>query len=167
LTQIPLENDGRRGTKASHFERILFGNELMISETPSISILSKFSLSLLKDSNFYHVDVNQAEDFFWGKNAGCNFVSFFCDGISEILFGLLIVNSPGRTEEDLFKVIFEELQSSRTRSQLFTDQVKLFPKSVFGNEKANLQIQGQIDLRLSELEESNSLVLYYLVDIIF
>jgi hypothetical protein len=52
----------------------------MVSETPLISIISKFSLNLLKDSNFYLVDVDQGEEFFWGKNAGCNFVSYFCEG---------------------------------------------------------------------------------------
>lgn len=77
---MPLENDGRRATKGSHFERTLFGNELMIPETPLISILSGFSLALLEDSDFYRVDVTQAEPFYWGKNAGCNFAAFFCKG---------------------------------------------------------------------------------------
>jgi hypothetical protein len=76
-----LENDGLGNTRASHLEKILFGNELMVPETPLISSLSKFSLSLFKDSGFFLVDVDQAEEFFWGKNAGCNFVSFFCDGL--------------------------------------------------------------------------------------
>lgn len=80
IKEIPLENDGKRSTKGSHLERILFGNELMIPETPIISILSKFTLSLLKDSGFYTVDLDQAEEFYWAKNAGCNFAAFFCNG---------------------------------------------------------------------------------------
>lgn len=80
IQEIPLENDGKRSTKGSHLERILFGNELMIPETPIISILSKFTLSLLEDSGFYQVDSEQAEEFYWAKNAGCNFAAFFCKG---------------------------------------------------------------------------------------
>lgn len=49
-------------------------------ESPLISVLSIFSLALLKDYQVYHVDLSQAEEFFWGKNAGCNFVAYFCDG---------------------------------------------------------------------------------------
>lgn len=49
-------------------------------ESPLISVLSVFSLALLKDYGVYEVDLSQAEEFFWGKNAGCNFVAYFCDG---------------------------------------------------------------------------------------
>ena len=77
---MPLENDGQGNTKGSHLEKILFGNELMTPETPMISILSQFTLNIAKDSGFYIVDTKQAEEIYWGKNAGCNFASYFCDG---------------------------------------------------------------------------------------
>jgi hypothetical protein len=80
VNQIPLENDGRINNKAGHFEKILFGNELMTSETPRVSVLSAFSLNLALDSGFFKVDISQAEQFFWGRNAGCNFLEYFCDG---------------------------------------------------------------------------------------
>lgn len=87
LTQIPLENDGGRNTRASHFEKTLFGNEMMTPVTPILSKLSQFTLALMKDSGFYEVDMLQAEYFTWGKNAGCNFVLNFCDG--KFLFPFL------------------------------------------------------------------------------
>jgi hypothetical protein len=59
-------------------------------ESPLISVLSIFSLALLKDYGVYNVDLSQAEEFFWGKNAGCNFVSYFCDGKSSFKYFLII-----------------------------------------------------------------------------
>ena len=78
IIDIPLENDGNKNTKNSHLEKFLFGNEVMISVTPIISTLSQFSLNLMLDSGFFEVDLEQAEPFSWGKNAGCDFLSHFC-----------------------------------------------------------------------------------------
>ena len=80
IVSIPLENNGRKNTKGNHFEKVLFGNAMMTSETSKATIISVFSLALLKDSGFYEVDMFQAEEFYWGKNAGCNFVTYFCNG---------------------------------------------------------------------------------------
>lgn len=82
MKKIPLENDGGDNSRGSHFEKTLFGNELMTPVTPVLSKLSQFSLAMMQDSGFYDVDLLQAEFFKWGKNAGCNFLENFCDGKS-------------------------------------------------------------------------------------
>lgn len=50
----------------------------MTSVTPVISTLSQFSLYLMMDSGFFNVDLSQAEEFNWGKKAGCDFLADFC-----------------------------------------------------------------------------------------
>ena len=78
IKDVPLENDGGEESEGSHFERFLFGNELMTPENPGITIISIFSLAVLKDFGVYAVDLNQAEEFYWGRNTGCQFFFNFC-----------------------------------------------------------------------------------------
>lgn len=75
---MPLENNGPEESAHNHFEKEFFGNEIMIADTPKISIFSKFTLSLLMDSGLFIVDLNQAEPSYWGRNAGCQFFSGVC-----------------------------------------------------------------------------------------
>ncbi len=46
----------------------------MTAQITGYSVLSKFTLNLLKDSSWYSVDFDQAEEFVWGANKGCDFV---------------------------------------------------------------------------------------------
>lgn len=78
IQSVPLENDGGEESEGSHFERFLFGNELMTPENPGVTIVSVFSLAVLKDFGVYQVDLRQAEEFFWGRNTGCQFFFNFC-----------------------------------------------------------------------------------------
>lgn len=54
-----MENEGGETSSASHFEKILFGNELMTGVQTGNPILSRFTLSLLEDSGWYKVDYGQ------------------------------------------------------------------------------------------------------------
>ena len=59
---------------------------MMTPESTLASVISVFGLALAVDSGFYEVDMLQSEEFYWGKNAGCNFVAQFCDGKNFIMF---------------------------------------------------------------------------------
>ena len=50
----------------------------MVAETPVITTISIFTLAIIKDFGLYAVDLNKAEEFYWGKHAGCSFFTNFC-----------------------------------------------------------------------------------------
>ena len=72
---VKMENEGDSGSSGAHFERLHFGNETMVSEDINYPVLSSFTLALLKDSGFYSVDMDKAQEFHWGKNKGCAFLT--------------------------------------------------------------------------------------------
>jgi len=50
-------------------------NEMMTASAFRNSALSGFTLSLLRDSGWYKVNMNRAEPMFWGKGEGKNFLT--------------------------------------------------------------------------------------------
>ena len=71
INSIPLEDDGGDGSKGGHFERIVFGDETMVSEDVPIAKFSKMTLALLKDSGWYEIDLGMGDHYTWGKGEGC------------------------------------------------------------------------------------------------
>ena len=96
IDSVPLEDDGGLDSHGSHFEKTLFGNEIMTADTSRISVLSIFTLSVLKDSGLYSVDLGQAEEFHWGKGLGCDFFKHFCAG--KFLFLIYFLDLEKNTE---------------------------------------------------------------------
>ena len=78
LTAIPLEDDGGDGSKGGHFERVVFGDETMVSEDVAVAKFSKFTLALLKDSGWYDIDMTKGDHYTWGKGEGCELFSKTC-----------------------------------------------------------------------------------------
>ena len=78
LNGVPLEDDGGEGSKGGHFERIVFGDETMVSEDVSIAKFSKITLALMKDSGWYDIDVNAGDHYTWGKGEGCEMFKRTC-----------------------------------------------------------------------------------------
>eukprot|EP00656_Telonema_subtile_P004775 TRINITY_DN1217_c0_g1_i3.p1 TRINITY_DN1217_c0_g1~~TRINITY_DN1217_c0_g1_i3.p1 ORF type:complete len:1117 (-),score=169.60 TRINITY_DN1217_c0_g1_i3:266-3616(-) len=91
LTGVEMENQGNSGSWGSHWEKRIFGDELMTAiVTGYISPLSSVTLGFLADMGFYEVstytaayDANGdlsagAETNNWLKNAGCNAVEQKC-----------------------------------------------------------------------------------------
>ncbi|KAL4478294.1 hypothetical protein ABPG72_009530 [Tetrahymena utriculariae] len=81
LAGMLFENQGGAGSAGSHWETTVINNEYMnaaISLTQGF--FSKFTTSLLRDTGFY-ASVNAAleEPTFYGKDAGCSFVTGACD----------------------------------------------------------------------------------------
>ena len=75
---VPLEDDGGEGSKGGHFERIVFGDETMVSEDVSIAKFSKMTLALLKDSGWYDIDLSMGDHYTWGKGEGCGLLNKSC-----------------------------------------------------------------------------------------
>ncbi len=83
INGIYLEDEGGETSEASHFEKILFGNELMTGIQNGNPVLSRFTLALLEDSGWYWVDYGLAQDLEWGKKKGCDFYSYLCKDFKE------------------------------------------------------------------------------------
>jgi hypothetical protein len=73
-----LENQGDNMTMNSHFERRIFGNELMTAGEIFDRRISQFTLALLEGTGWYKVNYDLAEPLTWGKNEGCAFLDTKC-----------------------------------------------------------------------------------------
>ena len=75
ISRIPLEDDGGDGSKGGHWERVVFGNETMVSEDIYTAEFSKMTLALMHDSGWYNIDVAKGDYYTWGKGEGCEIFS--------------------------------------------------------------------------------------------
>lgn len=73
-----VEDEGTTASTANHFERRIFGDELMTSSSLIDSSYSRITLALLKDSGWYEVDFSKADIYKYGKSLGCNFLTTPC-----------------------------------------------------------------------------------------
>jgi hypothetical protein len=83
MSSILLEDDGGSGTASAHWEKKVFGNELMTGVISGYPVISPITLGLLEDSGWYTVDYTTAGFFTWGKETGCNFITSSCSGFKE------------------------------------------------------------------------------------
>jgi len=59
----------------------------MTSSTNPISVFSVITLALLKDTGWYDVDYDNANNFFYGKDESCGFLSDTCfDSKGDLYF---------------------------------------------------------------------------------
>jgi hypothetical protein len=80
---IPWENQGSGGSRNSHWETRVFGNEFMVAALPSGTIvLSRLTLAFLNDIKWYRVSADAmstfGEELQWGKELGCGFLTNKC-----------------------------------------------------------------------------------------
>lgn len=73
-----MENGGDDGSVGGHFEKKIFGNEVMVSDTNFDSIFSQMSLAVAADSNWYDVDLYSGENYEYGRNERCRIFSSKC-----------------------------------------------------------------------------------------
>lgn len=81
---VPLENEGDSRSAMAHFEKRVFGNELMTSQLTAAPSLSHFTLKLMEDSGWYIPNYSLAEPLTWGKDRGCSFLSNSCPSSREM-----------------------------------------------------------------------------------
>ncbi|VDO93039.1 unnamed protein product [Soboliphyme baturini] len=78
LEGAQLENDGGPGTSNVHWEKRLFGPEIMTGELSRNAIFSQITGALLKDSGWYMIDERMLEPLTWGASKGCLFATASC-----------------------------------------------------------------------------------------
>jgi hypothetical protein len=74
-----IENDGSAGSAGSHFEKDIFLEEHMTSNSGYDSRQSEFSLALLEGTGWYLADYNYADHFVSGFGKGCPYYNGFCN----------------------------------------------------------------------------------------
>jgi leishmanolysin len=78
LNGAELEDNGSSGSAGSHWERRVFGNEVMTASVISNSKYSALTMALLEDSGWYKPDYAQAQAMVFGRDHGCAFVTEDC-----------------------------------------------------------------------------------------
>jgi leishmanolysin len=73
-----LEQEGGYGSAGSHFERRIFGTELMTGSEVKDMRASIFTLAALHSSGWYQADLSMAEPHEYGKGRGCAFLDETC-----------------------------------------------------------------------------------------
>ena len=77
-----MENSGGSGSAGAHFEKLVFGDETMVSDDTRDAKYTRMSLSIAKDSGWYDVDITTGENYFWGKQEGCSIFEASCSHTS-------------------------------------------------------------------------------------
>ncbi|EGR28963.1 leishmanolysin family protein, putative, partial [Ichthyophthirius multifiliis] len=77
---MQLENEGGAGSLDSHLEQILVQNEMMMSsDVITDAQLSVHTIALLRDTGYFtEVNESMADNLYWGKGKGCQFVMEGC-----------------------------------------------------------------------------------------
>ncbi|KFD62968.1 hypothetical protein M514_24818 [Trichuris suis] len=73
-----LENDGGFGTAGSHWEKRLFGPEVMTGVQSRKGVFSGLTAALLEDTGWYKVNQSTVEDLNWAEGLGCTFLMRSC-----------------------------------------------------------------------------------------
>jgi leishmanolysin len=83
---IPLENEGGSDSKGSHFEKLWFGNEIMIADENLNMKISAFTFKFLEETGWYKPIYKRRErlTYLWGEsctilNSRCSDHSRVCD----------------------------------------------------------------------------------------
>ena len=78
-----MEDEGSSGSRNAHFEKLSFGDELMVSDEVVNAKLSKMSLAVAKDSGFFDIDLSLGDYFTWGKASGCDLLQGKCQDLCD------------------------------------------------------------------------------------
>lgn len=66
------------GTAFTHWEKRVFENEAMTGTYTQNPVISRITLALMEDTGWYSVNYDNAAEYEWGKNLGCDFVKNSC-----------------------------------------------------------------------------------------
>uniref|UniRef100_H2YII4 Leishmanolysin-like peptidase n=1 Tax=Ciona savignyi TaxID=51511 RepID=H2YII4_CIOSA len=71
----PLEANSEMKRVSSHWESRYIQPSLMTSSIglPHLTVLDRITLAVFQDTGWYKVNMSEADELFWGKNAGCEF----------------------------------------------------------------------------------------------
>lgn len=83
LKGIYLENEGSEESAGSHFEKLHFGNELMTPSKTGRPVISRILLAFFEDTSWYKVDYSLTDQYYWGRDNGCDFFNEKCENFPE------------------------------------------------------------------------------------
>lgn len=75
---MQLEDSGGSGSAGAHFEKLIFGDDTMVSDDTKDAKFTEMTLAVAEDFGVYTVDYGMAEDYFWAKNEGCDHFTKTC-----------------------------------------------------------------------------------------
>jgi leishmanolysin len=73
-----MENGGGTGSAGAHFEKVTFGDEIMVPDDTLHARFSQLSLAVAADSGWYDVDFLDGDEYTYGRNEGCGMFSNRC-----------------------------------------------------------------------------------------
>jgi len=74
VTYFPLEVSGGAGSAMYHWEATFMGFDFMTAQISNNMTITAVTLALFEDSGWYMPNYEFAEDMWWGKNRGCEFI---------------------------------------------------------------------------------------------
>jgi hypothetical protein len=135
LNGVPLENNGDSTSAGSHFEKIVFADEIMTPDDTLETRLSMFTLAVAKDSGFYEIDISMGENIFWGKGEGCDFVNAKCSPETNDEF-CSIYKEVSCSDNLMFRTLCQNSQfTSNCKINLHVENCKVHrkEKNIFSN----------------------------------
>lgn len=77
-----MEDGGGSGSVGAHFEKLVFGDDTMVSDDTTDAKYGPMSLAVGKDSGWYEIDSQMGEHYFWGKDEGCHIFENTCSTVN-------------------------------------------------------------------------------------
>ena len=71
---VPFEISGGDGSSSLHWESTVMGYDYMTAQISSHMLVTKITLGLFQDTGWYMPNYELAEDMWWGKGRGCDFL---------------------------------------------------------------------------------------------
>lgn len=78
VTSAPLVKIGDSSKPTWHFDKVAFGDEMMVPDKPLDARFSVMSLAVAADSGWFQVDFDTADSYNWAKNQGCSVLGSDC-----------------------------------------------------------------------------------------
>lgn len=75
----------------------------MVAQVSNDSKLTKMTLAVAQDSGWYQVDMSAGENYFWGKDAGCEIFNFGCPKEEEVDEVCSAINSIGCSRNFIYR----------------------------------------------------------------
>ena len=61
----------------------MFGDEIMVADSVLIAKFSRMTLAVAKDSGWFHVEMDKADEFYYGESKGCKMLGHSLDNANE------------------------------------------------------------------------------------
>lgn len=136
----PLEDQGSSGSAGSHWEKTILGNEMMVGDQVANPVLSNFTLSLMKDTGWYHILFDMSEPLFWQRGKGCGVLQGQCSLHTKAC-------SADRSEGCFYDYTFQ----AKCAGGQFTNDCKFFTNARF--ERDDCRVSKNNDTQTENLGE--------------